>query len=326
MPYAATQRTSPSLAISPWRAFFAALACSALICASASCAHALGENAPKIKHSQQLNAPAAGSHNQIFLGANGAPLNSLRNENLESWRRALRRVHFENDVSSDFQQTPSDATQRKTKRAQYKQAPPGSPGHIFWVVPAYKVEYGENFKPLTPREKFQEWAQAEYDPLGLGVGVFEAATIEHSSTDGFCGYGHGWGPFGECFGSLELDATDSSFIGDFLLPVWWHQDPRYFRLGQHSFGVRLWYAISRVFVTYNDSGHTVFDSSALTGTAVAAGLSNFYYPPQDVGVSHTMTRIAIDLGNTALYNFAAEFWPDIHTGVDNVAHKIAHAF
>lgn len=326
MPYAATQKRSPSAATLPCRIFFAALACSALLCSSANCARTLGKNVPKIKRSQQLNAPVARSHNPIFLAANGAPAKSLTSENLESWRRALRRVHFEHDLSSDFQQSQPKTTQKKTKRAQYKQAPPGSPGHIFWVVPAYKVEYGENFKPLSPKEKFQEWAQGEYDPLGLGVGAFEGATIEHSSTDGFCGYGHGWGGFGECFGSLELDATDSSFIGDFLLPVWWHQDPRYFRLGQHSFGVRLWYAISRVFVTYNDSGHTVFDSSALTGTAVAAGLSNFYYPPQDVGFSHTMSRIAIDLGNTALYNFAAEFWPDIHTGVDNVAHKIAHAF
>src|SRR5579859_4660108 len=35
----------------------------------------------------------------------------------------------------------------------------GSPGHIFWVVPAYKVDYSRNFRPLTPREKFDEWAE-----------------------------------------------------------------------------------------------------------------------------------------------------------------------
>ena len=195
----------------------------------------------------------------------------------------------------------------------------GSPGHIFWVIPAFKVDYGTNFKPLTPKEKFGEWAQSEYDPLGLGAGAVEAATLEHSSTDGFCGYGHGWGGYGECFGSLQLDAADSSFIGDFVLPVLMHQDPRYFRLGGSSIGKRIWYAVSRVFVTYNDAGHTVFFTSALSGTAIAAGLSNFYYPAQDVGLGHTMTRIAIDLGNTALYNLAAEFWPDIHR-------KLRHTF
>ena len=187
----------------------------------------------------------------------------------------------------------------------------GSPGHIFWVVPAFKVDYSGTFKPLTPREKFQEWAEDTYDPYGLVVGAVEAGTIEYSTSDGFCGYGVGLANYGKCFGSLELDAIDSSFIGDFVLPVLWHQDPRYFRLGKGSFGRRTWYAIVHVFVTLNDSGHPVFYSSALTGTVAAAALSNLYYPQQDVGFGHTMSRIAIDLGNTALYNASAEFWPDI---------------
>lgn len=231
-------------------------------------------------------------------------------------------AHFapEGDISSlaasgspspGFPQQPGTLQVQKKKKGN-SSATTGSPGHIFWVIPAYKVDYGQNFKPLTPKEKFDEWWRGEYDPLGLGVGAFEAATLEHSSTDGFCGYGKGWGSYGQCFGSLELDSTDSSFIGDFALPVLLHQDPRYFRLGEGSFGKRVFYAISRVFITYNDSGHNVFDSSALSGTVIAAALSNLYYPPQEVGASHTMSRVAIDLGNTALYNASAEFWPDIH--------------
>lgn len=207
------------------------------------------------------------------------------------------------------QQNPSQA---RKKRTYSPTATTGSPGHIFWVVPAFKVNYGENFKPLTPKEKFAEWAQSAYDPLGLGAQLVEAGTLEYSSKDGFCGYGGGWSGYGKCFGSLELDSNISSFIGDYVLTVALHQDPRYFRLGKGSFGRRTLYAISRVFITYNDSGHNVFYTSALSGTAIAAGLSNFYYPASDVGVGHTLSRVAIDLGNTALYNGAAEFWPDIH--------------
>jgi len=216
-------------------------------------------------------------------------------------------------------QPEGQPTQGQTKKEQHSpSATTGSPGHIFWVVPAFKVDYQSGFKPLTTKEKFQEWAQGAYDPLGLGTGAFEAATLEHSSTDGFCGYGPGWLGYGKCFGSLELDATVSSFIGDFALTSLLHQDPRYFRMGTGSFGRRLWYAVSRVFVTYNDSGRTVFYSSAMTGTVAAAAISNLYYPPQDVGTGHTMSRIAIDLGNTALYNAAAEFWPDF----DHKLHRI----
>ncbi len=217
-----------------------------------------------------------------------------------------------NEINRWSQQQSGAPDGQKKKKKHSPPATSRSPGHIFWVIPAYKVIYGKRFKPLTPKEKFHEWAQGEYDPLSFAAAAFEAATLEHSPKDGFCGYGEGWGSYGECVGSLELDSTDSSFIGDFALPVLLHQDPRYFRLGQGSFGKRLFYAISRVFVTYNDSGRTVFYTSALSGTVIAAALSNLYYPPQDVGAGLTATRIAIDLGNTALYNFGAEFWPDIH--------------
>ena len=189
---------------------------------------------------------------------------------------------------------------------------------MYWVVPAFKVDYSGHFQPLSPKEKFTEWAQGVYDPLGLGVTAFEAGTLEYSSTDGFCGYGHGWGPYGQCYGSLELDGTVSSFIGDYALAVWWHQDPRYFRLGKGSFGKRIFYAISRVFIAYNDSGHNVFDSSALSGTVIASAVSNLYAPQQDRGVSNSISRAGLDLGNTAIYNTAAEFWPDIHRGLQRM--------
>ena len=194
----------------------------------------------------------------------------------------------------------------------------GQVKHIFWVIPAFQVYNRRRFTPLTPREKFDEWAEGAYDPLGLGAGGVEAA-LEYSPKDGFCGYGKGWGGYGECFGSAELDANVSSFFGDYVFTVLLHQDPRYFRLGEGSFAKRSWYAISRVFVTYTDSGHTTFYTSALGGTALAAGLSNLYYPVQDRGFSLTLSRIGWDLGDTALYNLAAEFWPDIK-------HRLYHTF
>lgn len=205
---------------------------------------------------------------------------------------------------------------QKEKKGRYSpSSQTGSPGHIFWVIPAYKVDYLSDFKPISPREKFQEWAQSEYDPLGLAAGAVEAGTLEYSSTDGFCGYGHGWGGYGECYGSMQLDAAVSSFIGDYALTVLLHQDPRYFRLGKGSFGKRLIYTVSRVFITYNDAGRNTFYTSGLSGTVIAGAVSNLYYPQKDRGVGSTISRIGLDLGNTALYDAAAEFWPDIHQSI-----------
>jgi hypothetical protein len=194
-----------------------------------------------------------------------------------------------------------------------KQSSPeqGSPNHIYGIIPAFNVTYLHQFKPLTPREKFDEWARGTYDPGGLGLYAAETATLEYSHRDGFCGYGRGLDNYGRCFGSLELDANISSFFGDFLFPVMMHQDPRYFRLGQGSVPTRVWYAISRVFVTHADSGRTVFFASALSGSVLAAAASNLYYPRSDRGFGASLNHLGIDLGDSAAFNVSAEFWPEI---------------
>lgn len=222
-------------------------------------------------------------------------------------------------TSAPSVQSPEGGVQNKPQKEQPRsEAQKNSPKHIFWLVPAFNVTYQTTFSPLTPRAKFDEWLDGTYDPRGFALYAFESATLEYSSTDGFCGYGKGWGGYGECYGSTELDANISSFSGDYLFPVIMHQDPRYFRLGRGSFGKRLSYAISRVFITHSDSGHWVFFSSALSGTVVGAAASNLYYPKQDRGFSNSVSRAGLDLGNSALFNVAAEFWPDISHGLGKV--------
>jgi len=225
----------------------------------------------------------------------------------------LARVGDISQSASNQQNPPADGQDNKSSATQ------GSPKHIFLVVPAFHVTYQKTFKPLTQREKFDQWLQGTYDPRGIGLYAFEAATLAYSSKDGFCGYGKDEGDYLKCFAATEADANISSFFGDFLFPVIMHQDPRYFRLGQGSFGKRLGYAISRVFVTHADSGRTVFFASALSGTVIGAAASNLYYPAQDRGFGHSLSRMGLDLGNTALFNAAAEFWPDIQQ-------KLSHAF
>jgi len=216
---------------------------------------------------------------------------------------------------ADNQQNPPQSQKHESS------AETGSPKHIFFFVPAFHVSYLTQFKPLTPREKFDEWAHGTYDPRGLLLYAGEAATLEHSSRDGFCGYGKTFGRYSECFGSMELDANISSFFGDFLFTVALHQDPRYFRLGTGSFGARAVYAVSRVFVTHADSGRMVFFSSATAGSVLAAAASNLYFPVKDRGVTPSLQRLAIDFGDTALFNVAAEFWPDISQKLGRVLRK-----
>ncbi len=210
----------------------------------------------------------------------------------------------------------------QTKKSRKSSAVQGSPGHIFWVVPAFKVDYLKNIEPLTPRQKFKLWARGAYDPLGFAGTAVESAA-EYSKTDGFCGYGKTFGAYWKCLGSAQLDANDSSFFGDFVFTVLMHQDPRYFPLGKGPFVRRLLYSISRVFVTRSDkTGKPVFYSSALAGTVLAAAVSNLYYPRQDRGFSLTLSRMGWDLGQTEAFNLAAEYWPTIHSKLHGAWHKV----
>ena len=252
------------------------------------------------------SGPALGSTNGCHpFAINSAARNSPTFDNEASRTGALFPAELRGASLNAWDQGQS------APKSSHSSAGKGSPKHIFGIVPAFHVAYTKQFKPLTPREKFDEWLQGTYDLRGLGLYAFESATLEHSSSDGFCGYGHGWGSYGKCFGSVELDSNISSFFGDLLFPVVLHQDPRYFRLGEGSFGRRMWYAISRVFITHADSGRWVFSSSTLSGSVIAAAASNLYYPAQDRGFGSSVDRLGLDLGDTALFNVAAEFWPDI---------------
>ena len=95
----------------------------------------------------------------------------------------LARVGDISQSASNQQNPPADGQDNKSSATQ------GSPKHIFLVVPAFHVTYQKTFKPLTQREKFDQWLQGTYDPRGIGLYAFEAATLEYSSKDGFCGYG-----------------------------------------------------------------------------------------------------------------------------------------
>lgn len=227
------------------------------------------------------------------------------------------RANLHNALTCDSSTADSAQSPKKPSQKQ-PSAEQGSPKHIFLVIPAFEVSYQKQFQPLTPREKFDEWIRGTYDPGGLGLYAVEAATLEHSSADGYCGYGKSFGDYGKCFGSMQLDSNISSFFGDFLLPVILHQDPRYFRLGKGSVQVRVWYAISRVFITHTDTGRWTFASAALSGSVIAAAASNLYYPRNDRGFGNSLDRFGIDLADTAAFNVSAEFWPEIKHGLKRV--------
>jgi hypothetical protein len=90
-----------------------------------------------------------------------------------------------------------------------------------------------------------------------------------------------------------------------------HEDTRYYTLGHGGFFHRTAYALSRVVITKTDSGGKSFNYSEIVGNGMEAGLSNFYYPPEERGFSKTAQNWGTQLEAAALNNIVKEFWPDI---------------
>lgn len=87
-----------------------------------------------------------------------------------------------------------------------------------------------------------------------------------------------------------------------FFPIALHQDPRYFVKGRGGFWKRTGYAMSREVVTLGDGGHAQFNVSEIGGNAVAAGISNLYYPAADRSVGNTLNKWGQQLALDTFFN------------------------
>jgi hypothetical protein len=184
-----------------------------------------------------------------------------------------------------------------------------SKNHIFWVIPNYRADESQaEFKPLTPGAKFKVAVDDSFDPSAfLVAGVFAGISMAQKQYPHF---GQGAEGFGKYYGGAFADQAIGNFMTEALFPVALRQDPRYFTKGKGGFWKRTGYAISREVVTRGDDGHNQFNASELGGNAVAAGISNLYYPAQDRSFSNTAGKWGQQIGLDTLFNVMKEFWPD----------------
>jgi hypothetical protein len=184
-------------------------------------------------------------------------------------------------------------------------------GRLFGVLPnRLTIENASQLPPMTAGQKFGTTARDAFDPVqfvwyGLLAGISQAEDSDHTYGQGAEGYGKRYGQqFGD--GTIENLSTRAIF------PSLLHQDPRYFQLGKGSVRRRVWYSVSRVFVTLGDDRKTQFNYSEILGSASAAAISTYaYHPADDKNVGTVMTVWGEQVGYDALSFLAKEFWPDI---------------
>jgi hypothetical protein len=203
---------------------------------------------------------------------------------------------------------------------------------LFLALPNFlTLENAGKVPPLTAGQKFKVVARGSFDKIefpwyGVLSGISQAENSEP-------GYGQGMKGYAKRYGSAFADGTIENFITSAILPSILHQDPRFFQSSEGGFGRRAGYAISRIFVTRTDSGHSQFNYSEVLGSALAAAIStNTYHPRAFITTrynpatgtltyvhnasSRTLTNTASVWGSQVGYDtitiVVKEFWPDIH--------------
>ena len=179
----------------------------------------------------------------------------------------------------------------------------------YGVLPNYRTaELASPFKPLTAKQKITIAAKDSFDgavyPTALVMSVIYQAENANPS------FGQGLKGYAKRAGTAFGDQMIGNMMTEGFMPALLHEDPRYFRVGEGSFGHRLWYAATRTVVTTTDSNKRTFNFAEWTGNSVAVGISNLYY--QDGRHwGDNAERLLVQCGTDTLSNVLKEFWPDV---------------
>jgi hypothetical protein len=198
---------------------------------------------------------------------------------------------------------------------------------LFYTLPNFlTLENGGKLPPLSAKEKFKVVALGTFDPVqypwwGLLSAISQAENSEPA-------YGQGWAGYGKRYGTTAGDSTVENFMVGAVFPSILHQDPRFYQSSEGGFEHRMWYAITRIFVTRGDSGNKQFNFSEVFGSAFAAAVSTYSYHPgstfvstptnphmfigSDRTLSNTTSVWGTQIGLDTVTLAVKEFWPDVH--------------
>jgi hypothetical protein len=187
----------------------------------------------------------------------------------------------------------------------------GSNERILWIYPNFfSVDEDKYNGPITAKQKFLLVTRSSFDPgeflwYGLLAGISQAENSEKA-------YGQGAEGYAKRYASQFGDGTIESYLVEFGFPVVFKQDPRYFRVGEGSFGYRTGRVLKRLVVTKGDNGRDQFNVSEVFGSGTAAVASIYSYHPQD---EHNFSNVASVWGEQVAFDAAEmmfkEFWPDV---------------
>ena len=180
---------------------------------------------------------------------------------------------------------------------------------IFGVIPNNRTtENAIPFHSITFHQKMAIAVKDSFDwPVYPTAGLFATLYQLENSNPSF---GQGMKGYARRFAAGYADQTVGNLMTEGLVPGIFHQDPRYFRLGEGTKKGRAWYAVKQIFVARMDSGRTTFNFSEWGGNAMAVAISNAYYPDTR-DWNDNLQKLLIQCGTDTFSNILKEFWPDV---------------
>jgi hypothetical protein len=185
------------------------------------------------------------------------------------------------------------------------------PKRMFGMIPDFESANNTpaTQKPLSIREKYILSMHQAFDFSAHVGNAFQAGVQQAANMQPH--YGHGGAAYGERFAAAEADQITGSVLIYGFFPSVLHEDPRYFRRAGGSAASRIWYAVTRTFVTRYNDGKNGFNRSQMLGQLVSCGISTSYYPAKDRSARSVLLNWGLNLGYNSGYNVLTEYYTDL---------------
>jgi hypothetical protein len=173
----------------------------------------------------------------------------------------------------------------------------------------FNVQSNANAAPLTSKQKYQLFFKSSTDWYQFAITAIDGGLSMQG--DEYASYGEGVEGFAKYWGAAYADTFDGNLWGNAILTSWWHEDPRYYRMGHGNFFRRVGYSAFTTIWCKRDKGTWGPNYANVAGNFIGGTVSNLYYPANDRGVELTLGRGASVTYEGIVGAEIAEFWPDI---------------
>jgi hypothetical protein len=187
--------------------------------------------------------------------------------------------------------------------------PPPVDKRVFGVLPNYRTaNLTADYHPITPKQKMTIALKDSFDYPLFFLGA--AYAVVYQLDDAHPQFGQGAKGYLKRLGTSYTDQVLGNMFTEGLLPIAFHEDPRYFRLNEGTTRHRAAYALSRIFITRTDSGAKTFNFAEVLGNGTSTLVGWSYYTdtrnPEDY-----FEAFGTQLATDAISQVLKEFWPDV---------------